>query len=107
MAQITQVTDSGVSTGVARVNGAELYYKEAGKGASILLIAGGTGDADCWFASFDRLALSCRVLTIGAATPALRDHRRAISTYTPKTRLPCSPRLTLRQPRLWAGASAE
>ncbi len=62
MAQITQVKDSGVSTGVARVNGAELYYKEAGKGASILLIAGGTGDADSWLASFDRLALRCRVI---------------------------------------------
>lgn len=49
-------------TGTIDVGTAELYYREAGGGTPLLLIAGGTGDADSWFGSFDRLAERHRVI---------------------------------------------
>lgn len=49
-------------TGTIDVGTAKLYYREAGAGTPLLLIAGGTGDADSWFGSFDRLAERYRVI---------------------------------------------
>ncbi len=50
------------TTGVVEVEGARLYYKEAGHGHPIFLIAGGAADADCWMEAFERLAAQNRVI---------------------------------------------
>lgn len=51
-----------VTTRVVDVEGARIYYKEAGHGFPIFLIAGGTADADCWMDTFGRLAAHNRVI---------------------------------------------
>lgn len=60
--RLAEATSNGSVAGRIHVSGAELYYREAGAGTPLLLIAGGTGDADSWFGSFDRLAERHRVI---------------------------------------------
>lgn len=51
-----------VTTSMVDVDGARLYCKEAGHGLPVLLIAGGTADADCWMDAFERLAAHTRAI---------------------------------------------
>ena len=73
-------TAGKVTTRVMDVEGARIYYKEAGHGLPIFLIAGGTADADCWMDTFERLAAHNRVIAYDR-----RGHSR--SSQPPSTTL--------------------
>jgi len=52
-----------IRTGIAAVDGAELYYEMRGSGPTLLFVSGATGDAGHWSAAADLLADEYTVLT--------------------------------------------
>lgn len=96
-ARLAKVTSGGV-TGRVGVGGVELYYKEAGAGTPLLLIPGGSGDADSWFGSFERLAQRHRVIaydrrghTRSSGSPSSDLHQHAEDAAALLTQLRAAP----------------
>lgn len=72
---------SDVQAGL-RLEGVDLYYREAGEGSPLLLVHGSGGDADSWGGRFEALARRHRVIAYDrrgfrrSVHPPVRDFRR-------------------------------
>jgi 3-oxoadipate enol-lactonase len=50
------------SSGLARINGAQIYYETQGRGPALLLIHAGVGDSRMWDAQFEAFAAAYQVI---------------------------------------------
>lgn len=89
-------------TGWVSVGDARIHYRDAGTGPPILLITGGTGDADCWLDSYTALAQSNRVIAYdrrghsrSSGPPSSDLHLHAEDAATVLTRLDAAPATVL------------
>ena len=74
-----------MKTGIARINGFEMYYQQDGQGEPLVLLHGFTGCSDDWFPFVDRLMDGHRLII-----PDLRGHGHSSNPGTSFTHRQCA-----------------